>query len=84
VSNVEIMNKVTDELDGFFNPGVAREDRQTGLVLIVYPFSAGQGQVHIGTNGADEEEVVMIMRKMVEHYDQRQVTDTSTTGEIMQ
>ena len=73
MSNTEIMVKVTDELDSYFNADAeSREDRKVGLILILYPFNEEQGQVHIGTNGAMEEDVVTIMRKMVMHYDMRQ------------
>jgi len=70
--NEEIMDQIINELDGFFNPGKAREDREVGLVLIVYPMTAAQGKVSIGTNSATEEQVANLMRNMLVHYDTMQ------------
>jgi hypothetical protein len=81
-SNREVLDTVVSELDGFFNKGKPREDRDVGFVLIVYPFVADQGTVNIGTNGATEEEVANLMRNMLKHYDALRAAANNDGGSV--
>jgi hypothetical protein len=64
-----MMQDVARALDGFFNNGVHGKDRQTGFVLLVFPFGDHSGRCNFISNGADRRDVVALMKEMIARFE---------------
>jgi hypothetical protein len=73
----EQMNKLARALDIYFNGEARGHDRQTGFVLLVYPFSEMDGTDKPGTqprcnfisNGADRKDIVSLFKEMIARFE---------------
>ncbi len=66
----EQITKVVQELDLIFNGKIGGPDRQTGFVLLVFPFGdEGQGRCNFASNGADRRDIVALMREMIARFE---------------
>jgi len=71
---IEKMNAMAHALDEIFN-GVKRgKDRQTGFVLLVFPFDQDghapkDGRCNFISNGADRRDVVTLMKEMIRRFE---------------
>lgn len=64
------MNAVARGLDKIFNGDAQGADRQTGFVLLVYPFGAAEGaRCNFISNGADRRDVVSLMKEMIARFE---------------
>lgn len=64
----ETMQAIASALDGVLNEGKSGKDRETGFVLMVYPFgnlAAGDARCNYISNGADRKDVVALMKEMI-------------------
>ncbi len=53
-----------------FNGKIGGPDRQTGFVLLVFPYGDdGQGRCNFASNGADRRDVVTLMREMIMRFE---------------
>ena len=64
------MNAIAEALDDVFNPGKSGNDRQTGFVLLVFPFGdPGDGRCNFISNGADRKDVVVLFKEMIARFE---------------
>jgi hypothetical protein len=65
----EQMNAIAEALDDVFNPGKSGNDRETGFVLLVFPFGeADTGRCNFISNGADRKDVVSLFKEMIARF----------------
>lgn len=66
----EMMNAVARGLDAAFNGDAKGPERQTGFVLMVYPFDdVAGGRCNYISNGADRRDVVTLMKEMIARFE---------------
>ena len=66
----EQMQAVAQGLDEVFNGDARGQDRETGFVLLVFPFGdAGGARCNFISNGADRRDVVTLMREMIARFE---------------
>lgn len=65
---IEKMNAVAKTLDVFFNGEIKGKARQTGFVLLVFPFGDHSGRCNYISNGADRKDVVTLMKEMIARF----------------
>lgn len=66
----ETMTNVASLLDLFFNGTVRGSGRETGFVLLVFPFGEAQnGRCNYISNGADRADIVKLMREQANRLD---------------
>lgn len=65
-----LMNTVAKALDNMFNEGKHGADRETGFVLLVFPFGDGhQDRCNYISNGADRKEIAILFREMAARFE---------------
>jgi predicted component of type VI protein secretion system len=62
----QLMTGVARELDRIFNDGAERE---TGFVLLVFPFGNHDGRCNFISNGADRQEIVVLFKEMIARFE---------------
>lgn len=62
------MQALASVLDEQFNPGVARGERTTGFVLLVFPFGNTDGRCNYISN-ADRKDVVTMLREQLAYFE---------------
>lgn len=66
----DMMNAVAGGLDQVFNGDAKGAKRETGFVLLVFPFGdAGGARCNFISNGADREDVVTLMKEMIARFE---------------
>jgi hypothetical protein len=64
------MNAVAHALDEMFNGDKKGADRETGFVLLVFPFGDADGsRCNYISNGADRRDMVSLLREMAARFD---------------
>ena len=63
------LRDIAGALDAVFNDGAKGAARQTGFVLLVYPFGQVEGHCHYISNGAAREDIVVLMREMIARFE---------------
>lgn len=64
------MNAVAKVLDDVFNGNAKGKDRDTGFVLLVFPFGEDMaGRCNFISNGADRRDVVTLMKEMIARFE---------------
>lgn len=64
------MNAVAQGLDKIFNGDVKGPARETGFVLLVFPFGSTEtGRCNFISNGADRRDVVTLMKEMIARFE---------------
>lgn len=66
---IELMNGAMGALDGAFNPGLSGKDRTVGIVLLVFPFGAGDGRCNYISNGADRKDIAVMFREQAARFE---------------
>lgn len=66
---IEKMNELARFLDREFNGGLRGKDRPTGFVLMVFPFEDREGRCNYISNGADRNDIVVLMKEMVARFE---------------
>lgn len=63
----EKMNQLAGVLDRMFN-GDTRP-RQTGFVLLVFPFGEKEGRCNYISNGADRRDIVTLFKEQIKRFE---------------
>jgi hypothetical protein len=63
------MTEVVQLLDQAFNGQVGGPDRETGFVLMVFPFGEREGRCNYASNGAARADIVALMREMISRFE---------------
>lgn len=64
------MNAVAQGLDEVFNGKAKGAARETGFVLLVFPFGDANGQrCNFISNGADRRDIVTLMKEMIARFE---------------
>lgn len=64
----EMMNTIAGVLDETFNGTDRSKPRETGFVLLVFPFGEKEGRCNYISNGADRRDVVTLMREQIARF----------------
>lgn len=59
----DTMNAIAASLDDVFNGAKRGHDRDTGFVLLVFPFGAKDGRCNYISNGADRKDIIVMMKE---------------------
>lgn len=66
----DLMNAVAGGLDSVFNGDARGAERETGFVLLVFPFGHAEGsRCNFISNGADRKDVVALMKEMIRRFE---------------
>lgn len=56
-------------IDELFNGDKQGSDRETGFVLLVFPFKDFDGRCNYISNGADRRDIVTLMKEMIARFE---------------
>ena len=65
----EKMNAVMATLDEFMNGTAKDADRETGIVVLMFPFGAADGRCNFISNGADRADLVVLFKEMIARFE---------------
>lgn len=65
----EMMNDVAAMLDDIFNGDKTGEDRETGFVLLLFPYGDKTGRCNFISNGADRKDLVVLFKEMIARFE---------------
>lgn len=66
----EMMRVIAKVLDECFNGNAKGEDRQTGFVLLVFPFGeAAEGRCNYLSNGASRKDMISLFRETAARFE---------------
>lgn len=65
----EMMEDLARAIDRFFNGKLEGSDRQTGFVLLVFPFNEKGGRCNYISNGADRHDILKLLREQANRFD---------------
>jgi hypothetical protein len=72
-AHIRMMNTVAGVLDELFNGAAKGADRETGFVLMVFPFNeikpGGANRCNYISNGADRKDIVALMKEMIARFE---------------
>lgn len=63
------MNELARLLDFYFNGDTKCQDRQTGFVLLVFPFGENEGRCNYISNGADRRDIVTMLKEQIARFE---------------
>ena len=63
------MVAIAQALDELFNGGRKGARRQTGFVLLVFPFNGKDGRCNYISNGADRRDIVTMMKEQIARFE---------------
>lgn len=66
---VQQMKLVVEVLDELFNGDKRGADRETGFVLMVFPFGEKEGRCNYISNGADRQDVVVLLKEQIARFE---------------
>ena len=66
---LESMNTLAQAIDQYFNGAAKGPHRETGFVLMVFPFGEKIGRCNYISNGADRRDVRTLMKEMIARFD---------------
>ena len=66
---VEKMYAVAQALDELFNGDAKGPARETGFVLMVFPFGESDGRCNYISNGADRKDIVAMMKEQITRFE---------------
>jgi len=64
----EEMNALANGIDEIFNGDAKGDKRETGFVLMVFPFGSNDGRCNYISNGANREDIVCLMKEMIARF----------------
>ena len=56
-------------LDEYFNGPAEGPARETGFILLVFPFGEGEGRCNYISNGADRKDVVTMLKEQIKRFE---------------
>lgn len=65
----DLMTGIAQILDDAFNQGARGSNRKTGFVLMVFPFNEHEGRCNYISNGANREDVVLLMKEQIKRFE---------------
>jgi hypothetical protein len=63
------MRTVALALDRVFNGNKRGDERDTGFVLLVFPFGSENGRCNYISNGADRGDVMKLLKEQIQHFE---------------
>ena len=63
------MVSIAQALDEMFNGQAKGPARQTGFVLLVFPFGEKEGRCNYISNGADRKDIVTMMKEQIARFE---------------
>jgi hypothetical protein len=63
------MQAIAQTLDDLFNDGVKGPARETGFVLLVFPFGEKEGRCNYISNGADRRDIVTLFKEQIKRFE---------------
>ena len=66
---VEKMNRLARAIDELFNDKAKGAARQTGFVLLVFPFGEKEGRCNYISNGADRGDIVTMFKEQIKRFE---------------
>jgi hypothetical protein len=66
---VDTINAVARAIDETFNGELKGDARKTGFVLMVFPFGDKSGRCNYLSNGANRDDVVVLMKEMIARFE---------------
>jgi hypothetical protein len=63
------MNALARGIDEIFNGDAKGPKRETGFVLLVFPFGERDGRCNYISNGADRDDIVTLMREQIKRFE---------------
>jgi hypothetical protein len=63
------MNRLAATLDEYFNGANKGQKRQTGFVLLVFPFGEKEGRCNYISNGADRRDIVTLFKEQIARFE---------------
>src|SRR3954463_7843814 len=63
------MTELAGFLDELFNGQRGGPGRETGFVLMVFPFDGFDGRCNFISNGADRKDIVVLMKEMITRFE---------------
>lgn len=67
---VSMMEMVAKAIDRIFNGDKHGSDRDTGFILLVFPFGEKEGRCNYISNGADRRDVLKLLREQAKRFEQ--------------
>lgn len=65
----ETMNGLAKAIDAMFNGTAKGKDRETGFVLLAFPFGDTDGRCNYISNGASREDIVILFKEMIARFE---------------
>lgn len=65
---VKTMEHIAHLLDVAFNGDKHGDDRETGFVLLVFPFGSDEGRCNYISNGADRDDVLKLLEEQAKRF----------------
>jgi hypothetical protein len=67
---IEQMKALAKGIDEIFNGKAKGKDRETGFVLLCFPFgNAEAGRCNFISNGADRKDIVVLFKEMISRFE---------------
>jgi hypothetical protein len=66
---LEKMNALARAIDELFNGDAKGGDRETGFVLLVFPFGETEGRCNYISNGADRRDIVTLFKEQIKRFE---------------
>lgn len=65
----EKMQQMARLLDGILNGSAKGPDRESGFVLLVFPFGDRSGRCNYISNGADRRDVIVLLKEQLARFE---------------
>lgn len=65
----KMMREIASGLDQIFNGKKKGAARETGFVLLVFPFGEKDGRCNYISNGADRRDIVVMMKEQIARFE---------------
>lgn len=66
---VQTMTGIAHALDAAFNGDTTGGERETGFVLLVFPFGERQGRCNYISNGADRRDIAALLAEQLKRFE---------------
>jgi hypothetical protein len=66
---IETMNYIAHTLDKVFNGTKEGDERDTGFILLVFPYGEKEGRCNYISNGANREDVVKLFQEQIKRFE---------------
>ena len=64
-----MMIEIVHALDEMLNGDARGKDRQTGFILLVFPYGEKEGRCNYMSNGADRRDVMIMMKEQIKRFE---------------